>query len=227
MVKRNITLGAFLIIMAALIILNSFGLRWDVSWIDIIIVVLLVPIIVRNIFKLDFFGAFMPLAVICILFDEQLGIEAITPWPVIVAAVLLSIGMTYIFPKYKKYKAPVNGVNNNTASDEKIWITERFGSSIKYINSQNLMQLNIKLSFAGAKIFLDNASLCGGTAEINIGLDFSGLELFVPRGWTVKNNVGLSLSGFKEGGVVTAKKTGETVTINGSASMSGITVCYI
>ena len=89
------------------------------------------------------------------------------------------------------------------------------------------MQLNIKLSFAGAKIFLDNASLCGGTAEINIGLDFSGLELFVPRGWTVKNNVGLSLSGFKEGGVVTAKKTGETVTINGSALMSGITVCYI
>ena len=44
------------------------------------------------------------LAFAAILFDEALGIEAITPWPVLGAALLGTIGLNMIFNKNKRDK---------------------------------------------------------------------------------------------------------------------------
>ncbi len=65
---------------------------------SVVISLLLVPVIVTSVRHLNFWGIFFPMAIMAILFDETLGIEKFTPWPVLGAALLLSVGFSFIFP---------------------------------------------------------------------------------------------------------------------------------
>lgn len=91
--------GTFFILSAVLLILNALGLLAGVSIVSLILTLLLIPLIVKSIRYASFSGVLFPLAVIAILFDKQLGIEKLTPWPVLGIALFLSIGLSLLFPK--------------------------------------------------------------------------------------------------------------------------------
>ena len=48
------------------------------------------------------FSIFMSLAFLAIVWNKELGIEAITPWPVMGAAIFLTIGVSFIFKDSKR-----------------------------------------------------------------------------------------------------------------------------
>ena len=59
---------------------------------------------IQNIIDLSWGGIFFPLAILAIIFEKPLGIEAITPWIVLIAALLLTIAFEMIFPKNKFHR---------------------------------------------------------------------------------------------------------------------------
>ena len=87
-------LAAVFVLLAALDVFSA-----ELSMTNVIISIFMGGIVVASLINLSFYGVFIPLSVIGILFAEELKITAITPVPIIVIAILLSIGMQLIFNK--------------------------------------------------------------------------------------------------------------------------------
>ena len=97
MKKENVFWGVVLILAAVYIIINSFGFMPDVSVVRLGVAVICGVVFFKSLSGLEFGGMLFSLAILLILFDDQLGITEITPWPVLMAALLGSIGLNMIF----------------------------------------------------------------------------------------------------------------------------------
>ncbi len=201
---KNIIYGILLIALAACLIfwkLNLFNLPVafaEVSVFGIIIAVIMVIAIVQNIIDLSWGGIFVPLAVIAIIFDKPLGIEAITPWIVLIAAFLLTIAFNMIFPNkrhgWKKNQSDwAKGKFTETSSEDEngqyIMHSTKFGSSTKYVRSNQLAQADLSSQFGQLSVFFDQAQVPTGNVTINVSASFGEMDLYIPKTWNVHNKV--------------------------------------
>ena len=95
--KKSVFWGVIIILLAVYVIASKMMALPGIPVIKIAFTILLAYIIFNGIRKLHFGEIFIPLAIIAWMFDKALGIENLTPWPVLIAAVLLSIGFGMIF----------------------------------------------------------------------------------------------------------------------------------
>ena len=225
MKKENVFWGILLILASLGLVLNKLGFFVGINAFSIMVTIFLVGVIIKSIKSIEFGGILFPIAFICILYDDQLGITAITPWTVLIAAALGTAGLHMIFHKshherHRKLLTDGNVINGKADIDSS------FGSTIKYIKSEEFEFTSVDLSFASAKIYFDNTPLKNGKGEIYLDLSFSGVELYVPRRWTVVDKTENSFSGVKENNL--GEKTEENVlTLVGELSFSGVTINYI
>ena len=125
-----------------------------ISVFNVILGVFCVWIMIEGIRHVNFWEILFPIAFICILFSAPLGLSAFTPWPVLGAALLGSIGLSMIF-KPKKHRTWSEGhmYGNMAGSDseqcngENLNFDNTFGESIKYINTDNLCTVSVDNSF--------------------------------------------------------------------------------
>ena len=102
MKAKNITWGIFFILMAAFIIFGAMDVFGDISVWTCIFAGFCVMWLINGIVKLSFGNMLFPVAFLAILFDEVLGIEELTPWPVLMAALFGTIGLNMVFGDRKK-----------------------------------------------------------------------------------------------------------------------------
>mgnify|MGYP003547241417 CR=1 FL=1 len=74
-----------------------------VSVFSVILTVFLAWLLIEGLRHLNFWEILFPIAFFCIIYAKPLGITAFTPWPVLGAALLGSIGLSMIF-KPKKHR---------------------------------------------------------------------------------------------------------------------------
>lgn len=231
MKTSKIAWGLFFVAAAALIILNQTGIIGEVSIMGIIISLLLLPVIVSGIKSRNFFCILVPAAFIAVLFDEPLSIEKFTPWPLLACAVFLSIGLHILFPAKNKWKTEKfdNSQNWQTESSdgEHVCFQNRFAGSVKYVTSKMFKDINIRSSFGGMKVYFDNAEMYANEATAVIVSDFSGIELYVPKEWTVVSKLNFSFGGIDEKGEKNSVKNGKTLFLEGNVKFAGITVIYV
>lgn len=99
-VKANkIFWGIFLLLAAVFLVVSQMGLVEGVGVLSILFAIFWVAQFIEGLVKRSFGRMLFSLAFLCIIFDEQLGIEAITPWTVLGAALLGTIGLNMIFRK--------------------------------------------------------------------------------------------------------------------------------
>ena len=225
--------GVLLILGAVFILVSRLGYLQDVNVFTLFFAVFLAACFVKSLLHMQFTGMLFSLAFLAIIFDDELGITAITPWPVLYAAVLGSIGLGMIFHKhpnychsYKHKEFEENCETVDVEDGSKISYGTSFGSSIKYVNSDDFKQANLDCSFGAMKVYFDNAVIQSGSAVINLRVSFSGVELYIPKEWKIVNRAGVSL------GAITEKnrpQPGETpvVTITGSVSFGGVDIIYV
>lgn len=99
MKAKNIFWGLFFIAAAALIIINQMGMATNFSFLKAAGGVILIAIAIEGCFNRCFGAILFPLALIGILFAKELSIESLTPWPILLVALLATIGLTLMFPK--------------------------------------------------------------------------------------------------------------------------------
>lgn len=224
--------GLSLILCGIALIIYKLGYFSDTNIFTILFTIFLVGIIIKSALKANFAGILFPIALICIDYDEQLGITAITPWTVLIAALLGSIGLSMVFnkhPKWSRRKSSWDSSKFNTIDTEDeshIKLKTSFAGSIKYINTDKFEQADLKCSFGAMKVYFDNAVLCEGKGYVNIEAFFSGVELYIPRNWTVEN---ISTTSFS---AITEKNRNEgtadnILTICGCIDFSGVEIIYI
>lgn len=232
MKKERIFWGILFILMGIFLIISKLGYFPNVNVFSLLLTAFLVVVIVKSLLRLKFAGVLFPIAFICIIYDKQLGITNITPWTVLIVALLGSIGLSMIFHK------PTKWVNMECDCDdykfEKIDVEDEshvrfknsFGGSIKYINTDNFEQADFKCSFGALKVYFDNATMSNNNAIIRINASFSGVELYIPKNWRVENKTNVFLASIDEKNRNNEIIT-NTLTLVGDINFSGVEIIYI
>lgn len=233
MKKDNIFWGLFLIASAVLILVAKLGAFPDMSVMKIFWTLVFIVALVDSVVKLAFPGIFFSLAFLGIIYDVELGITAITPWTILLVALLLSIGMSLIYTPKKKKKTV-----NHRQVDSKDFVvfdeedgnqfdfSSSFVGSIKYVNSDNFESANIDAKFAGMKVYFDNAIIQNGHATVNLNVSFAGVELYVPKNWRIDNQMSASFGGVEEKNRPDSMD-GPILTLRGNVSLGGVTILYV
>ncbi|MCH5251336.1 MAG: hypothetical protein J1F22_00030 [Lachnospiraceae bacterium] len=237
--KKNYFWGVFLVLAGAYLIVSQMGYLPSVGAFTLVFTIVCIAALIQGVLHMSFGAVLFPLAFIGILYDKQLGITAITPWTILIAALLGTVGLNLIFGRFKKkfkyrcygghgkgHKGGGHGGKGENVDGENIEINVSFGSVIRYVTSSDLRYTDINVSFGAATVYFDNAKIPSGNATVNINSDFAGVELYVPGNWQVINHMNSSFGAVDEKN----KRSGElagTLTLEGSNSFGGITIYYV
>lgn len=232
MKKERIFWGVLLILAGIFLVISKLGYFPDINVFSLLLTVFLVVVIAKSIPHLNFSGILFPIAFICIIYDKQLGITAITPWTVLIAALLGSIGLSMIFHKH------INWIHHNHNHEEykfekidvedesNIMFKNSFGASIKYINTDKFEQADFDCSFGAMKLYFDNAVMSNENAIVRINASFSGIELYIPKTWRIDDKTKVFLGSIDEKNRSNEMAT-NTLTLVGDISFSGVEIIYI
>lgn len=227
---KKIFWGLFFILGGIFIIINQLGyFDTNVNLFSIICTIFLIPIFVSSLFKLNYFGILFSAALLLIIYREPLNLENLTPITILTTALLGSIGLSIIFDKHHVIKVHHHEHFDqviNSPDSEEVNLSVSFGSSIKYVNTDNFKTANIRSSFGAAKVYFDNAKIKDDTATINLDVSFSGVELYIPKDWKIINKIDTSLGGVEEKNNIRTE-TEKTVVLTGKVSLGGIEIIYI
>ena len=224
--------GLFFILAAVYIVASKFCTLPDISILSIFLTIFFVSIFIKGIVHRNFWEILFPIAFLCIIFDEPLGITDLTPWTVLGAALLGSIGLSMIFKPKKGFKVSVNkdsygtGVSSEQCSGEQIRCENNFGSQIKYINSDDFRFAHLENNFGSLNVYFDNAVIQGGIATVMVENNFGETVLYIPREWRVQNNLTRSFGSVSETG--RNEGTSEsTICLQGDCSFGSIEIHYV
>lgn len=193
MKKQNVFWGLMMILTAILIILYQFELFPGIGVFDIVVTVIMIAVIIISARRINFWGIFFPLAVICIIFDNELNITGFTPWTILLSAFFLSLGLSLIFKRdgHLFINIGSNGDFNSSYINEQdgntVTCSTVFGDTIKYINTDDFQRANIKTVFGDVKMYFDNAKIPSEKADIYLDVVFGDVDLYVPMTWNIVN----------------------------------------
>lgn len=235
--KKKIMWGVLIILAAVWLICDKLGIfEVGTNAFGIIASIVMVGFTIDGLLSLNFFKILMPLAIIGCIYDDPLGITAITPWTLLLAALLLSIGLQMVFGRSCKnfrYNRKINSAKNHDfqveideADGEDVEFGNKFGASIKYVNSVNMKRAILHSSFGEIKVYFDNANISGDKAEIQLDVSFGAAELYIPKTWNVKNQAQASFGAIEEKNSRQGAD-GPTVYLTGDVSFGGVEIYYV
>lgn len=229
MKSKNLFWGIYLILAAMLLIFAQFNFVENGDLLKLAGFILIIPIMVKSAWHLMFGGVFFPLAIIMIIFN----ITYLSAWVVLLSALLCTIGFHLVFgcPKFSA-NFKVTEVNDenfstvvNSTDGDVVDYGVNFGSSIKYVNSENFKRANLRCSFGALKVYFDNAKISSDGAEIYIDVSLGAMEMYVPRAWKITNSASVSLAGIEEKG--RCDENAVPVKLLGNVSLSGVEIIYV
>lgn len=228
MKKERIFWGLFFILGAVAVIVSKLGFFGDIGLWTVFLTVLLVALLIKSVPCRSYSGILFSIAFLCILYAKPLGITAITPWTVLGAALLGSIGCALLFRPWRRYKCYHHDENFETETIEGdcIHLNTTFASSVKFINSEDFKRAHVSCSFAGLKVYFDHAVIQGDEAVVELDASFCGVELFIPKEWRVETQISTSFGGVEEKNRNIS--TGSPILrLVGHCSFGGVTIIYI
>lgn len=235
--KTKKILWGLLLLAAAVLIL--VGKLTDFPAVGVLILLVLGAIVISGILHKNFAMILFPIAIFIILYDEQLRLTAITPWPVLGAALLGSIGLSVLFPGKAhwcecrcddKHWHEGSGMAQESAQEfldgEEVRLENTFGETIKYISSTELSQVRLENSFGSLVVYLNNAVLKNNIADVRVECSFGTIVLYVPASWKTRLNVKQAFGGVDEKGACNPDSE-ITLQIWGEVSFGAIEIRYI
>jgi len=203
---------------------------------SIIFAIVLIPIIIKSVMRRRFAGIFFPLAIIAILFAKPLNIEAVSPWPLLAAALFLSIAFSILFGRKKFIRLFVHkeddefeGFSESTEyfDDNEVICDVSFGASTNYVHCPALRKVKLDCTCGAIKIYFDNAELDPAGAEVKVDCSLGSIEMYVPRAWRVYNTVSATLGASEERNKRYEAESGPILNISGSVSLGSFAIIYI
>lgn len=232
--NRNWFLGIIFVLAAIFVIAGQTNIFWNFGIITIVASALLVAIMVQSIVRLNFFGIFMPLAFLYVIYEQPLNLISISIWQLIVAAVFISIGLTIIFkkrPRKSYYRHEDDRYFTQTSEsidDNNPYTKISFGSSSKYLHTDCLKSGQFFVSFGALEVYFDQAQLSPQGAEIFVDCSFGSISLYVPKSWRVIDKLNVSLGGVENNThFATRDENAPTLTLTGNVHLGGIEIKYI
>jgi predicted membrane protein len=195
--RNKISTGLILIGVAVFMMLSSLGFIPDIPWFKLFCCAFLVSWTLRALLDRDFFGTFLSASIIAWIFDEELMIEHLVPFPLCAAAALLGIGLNMIFGKKKKIvsyeytdkngnwkEGNIDDVRSEEWQDGRtVVLQNNFNSTNKYVNSASFSTAKLENNFGSANIYFNNATICGKEAVVELENNFGQMNIYFPNNW--------------------------------------------
>ena len=195
---KNVYWGILLLLGAAALVVGKLGYLEGIGVWSIIFSVCLVGFLIDGLVNRSFGEILFSLAFLIIVNDELLNLEAITPWPVLGAALLGTIGLDLLFPEFKKkgrFEKIHMSIGERDYNDrERTSEEKRSGDSVTYENvfsgavkylSGEISRVKAENVFGTLQIYFTDAILKDGTATVSAENVFGTLVLYVPASWRV------------------------------------------
>ena len=169
---RNLVTGICLIIIAAGLILWKLGkiaLHFTIAGVGgfwLIVAIVLAAYIIAAIIDLNIASIFFPLAIIAIIFRTPLGIEALSPWIILIVAGLLNVAYEKIFPDPMKKELASDSADSTDGNSKTVYHYMALGETTKYIRSNCLEKAGFKLCFGEMRVYFDKVSVPSGELTI-------------------------------------------------------------
>lgn len=238
MKKQKLFWGIFFIVMAMIVVVSKLGILPDVGVFSLLATAFLIWMAVDGIRHRNFYEMLFAVAFLCIIYDKPLGIEELTPWTVLAAALLLSIGLSLLFGGKRKRKHSIEfewdsgdgskgiGSSSEQCSGECIRCENNFGAAIRYINSDNFCKASLENNFGSMTVYFDNAMIQGDTASVKVDNNFGETILYIPKEWKVQNELEHCFGSINEHGK--AEGTNSAVLrLKGDTNFGNIEIYYV
>lgn len=235
MKKTRTALGVLLLIAAAALLLEkldiiSFTVFKDIGIFKLILALFFILAVIDRLVNGAFADIPIPLALLCIIFSKPLGLEAITPWPVLIVALLIEVALVLLLPGQKSLisyqRTSAATIGSTQLEGEDVSYGTVLGSGVKYVISDSLNTITLKVTLGDMDIFVDQAKLKSDTLNININQHFGTLHLYIPRDWEIDNRLHSKFSDIGEDGEA-ATDPSATVILNGRLTGSTLTVTRV
>lgn len=228
MKKTRTFWGLFFILAAVLLVAGQLNLLGGMNISTILLTAFLVFSLLKSIRNKSINGVIYSIAFLCIVYAEPLNIEVLSPWTILLAAILCSIGCSFLFHKkedkiYYDFEKESSERKNNSY----VTFNTTFASSIKYIDSSNFKGGSLHCSFGSMKLYFDNAEIIEGNAYLKIDAAFSGIKLYIPKYWNIMNHMELAFADVVEKTNKQPTLNAPTLILQGNCSFSGIEIYYI
>lgn len=233
MKKNNNTFWGVVLLLAGIyIIIHHLGFLPDVNVVRLAVAVVCAVVFVRSLIRIEFGGMLFSLAILAILFSRELNLTAITPWPVLVAALLGSIGLDMIFGcragRFRRGKRDVvlDGTDEFVSGDE-IVVRCLFNGTKKSISSDDFTKAKLFCKFGGLEVSFDDAVIQHGTASVELDVNFGGVELYVPQSWQIANHIDCMFGSVDEHRRSRDAGEGPTLVLDGNVRFGGVDIYRI
>ena len=196
MKKNNILPGLILILIAVVMMGSAMGIIPNIPWFRIACALLLGCWTVRALGDRDFFGTLMSASIIAWIFEEELRIEHLAPFPLLAAAALVGIGLNMIFGKKEKViniqynengewkEGTFEDVKKEEFTDGRhVSLENNFNSTSKYVNSTAFSSAKLENNFGSANVYFNNATIANGEATVNLENNFGKMNIYLPGKW--------------------------------------------
>ncbi|MGC6174088.1 LiaF transmembrane domain-containing protein [Lacrimispora sp. 38-1] len=237
MQKNRLFWGIMFLLAAAFVIIGKLGYLGSFSPFSLVFTVFMLAIIAKSIPRLNFGGILFPIAFLCITYDKVLNIENLTPWTVLAVALLGSIGLSLLFHRknhcWYSHHHNCRGIDHDPVEiidvedNNHIKQSTTFGSSTKYINTDNFKQADLECSFGSIQVYFNKAHV-ETEAIVRIEGNFCGIELYVPKEWRVENQIETVVGGVSEKGRGSiSSDTAPVLKLVGELNFAGVEIIYI
>ena len=214
---------------------------WAIFWTVVFVASLITSVINKNLYVSIFSIAFL-----VIVYAKPLHISALSPWTILLVAILVSAGISLIFRNSFKPTIIINGkkvnanwsdlINKNFKADnvitdnsfgvdsDNVVISGKMTEASRYIHSQNLKTVTIDSSMGDVSVYLDDAKAAGDEVIMNINTSMCDVDVYIPSDWQVENNMQNSLSDVD---IDHSKGTGTKLILQGRNTMGDLTVKHV
>lgn len=204
--KKSIFWGIVLLLLAVALLARRLGYLEGIGFWPILFSAVLVMFLVKGIVRGNFGTILFSLAFLVIVNDELLHLEAITPWPVLGAALLGTMGLKMLFPgfghRWQRYFYR-DGRSDMIAQEDRNggWISYEnvFGTIVKYV-SDDVEHVDMENVFGSLTVYFMDARLPGGFLNIDVDSVFGSIALYIPSSWKVAVNMERVFSNTRENG---------------------------
>lgn len=214
---------------------------WAIFWTVVFVASLITSVINKNLY-----GAIFSIAFLVIVYAKPLHISALSPWTILLVAILFSAGISLIFRNSFKPTIIINGkkvnanwsdlINKNFKADnvitdnsfgvdsDNVVISGKMTEASRYIHSQNLKTVTIDSSMGDVSVYLDDAKAAGDEVIMNINTSMCDVDVYIPSDWQVENNMQNSLSYVD---IDHSKGTSTKLILQGRNTMGDLTVKHV
>ena len=236
--NENVVWGAIFIIGALALLANKLGflnlLLGGMDFFDIVATVALVYLLVKGMAKHSFGQILFSVAFIIIVNDKILHMEAFTPWTVLAAAGLGTIGLNLMFAKKGHGRfLTINGkemtvprqAGAEIRQGTRVSYDNCFGEAIKYVSGE-VSRVTLDNCFGSIQVYFTDAQLTDGTAEVISNTCFGSIILYVPAEWKVIVKADNAFGGTSETGQCNAEGT-VVLYVRSSVAFGKLQIRYI